>query len=237
MLPLNVIMMGPPGAGKGTQAERFAGRRGVPKISTGDILRDAVHRGTDLGRQAQIIMDRGDLVSDDVMIGVVSERLTQSDALKGFVLDGFPRTVVQARALDVIVSERGPLVVIDIVVPEGELTRRLQSRRICSVCGHNAGGFEHDDGHAPSQERACRLCGGRLVTRTDDDATVLTERLKVYHRDTEPLVDFYKSRTTFRSIDGAQSPDRVAAQMASAVEEVLAISKAAARGRRSEGSR
>src|SRR5690242_19422041 len=127
-MALNLIMLGPPGAGKGTQAERLARSRGIPRISTGDILRDAVHAGTDIGRRAKAIMDRGDLVSDDVMIGIVSERLAQSDAAHGFILDGFPRTVAQASALDAIMNGRGPLVVIDIVVPEPELVRRLSTR-------------------------------------------------------------------------------------------------------------
>src|SRR5438552_8569118 len=124
-------MLGPPGAGKGTQAERFARTRGIPKISTGDILRDAVSAGTDIGRRAKAIMDRGELVSDDVMIGIVKERLERADAAAGFVLDGFPRTVAQAMALDGIMNGRDPLIIIDVVVPEVQLISRLASRLIC----------------------------------------------------------------------------------------------------------
>src|SRR5262245_17250676 len=137
-MALNLIMLGPPGAGKGTQAERFARSRGVPKISTGDILREAVQAGTDLGRRAKAIMDRGELISDDVMIGIVRDRLDRDDARGGFVLDGFPRTVAQAEALDKIMNGRDPLIVLDIVVPLSELVRRLASRLICEDCGANA---------------------------------------------------------------------------------------------------
>jgi adenylate kinase len=238
---LNLIMLGPPGAGKGTQAERFARRRGIPKISTGDILRDAVTAGTEVGKRAKAIMDRGELVSDDVMIGIVRDRLEKSDALGGFVLDGFPRTVDQATALDTIMDGRGPLIVVDIVVPEAELVRRLGTRMICADCGANAGGFAEagasaaDKMVAPAGAGAaaparlaavraqtdplrCRRCGGPLVQRSDDNDAVVRERLKVYHRQTEPLVEYYRTRPTFRSIDGAQAPDRVAADLALAIE-------------------
>src|SRR5690349_22510444 len=137
-MALNVVMLGPPGAGKGTQAERFATTHALPKISTGDILRESVQAGTDLGRVAKTTMDAGQLVGDDVMIGIVRERLERPDTRAGFVLDGFPRTVPQATALDTIMDGRGPLVVIDIVVPEDVLLRRLAARRICGNCGVNA---------------------------------------------------------------------------------------------------
>jgi adenylate kinase len=136
----NVIMMGPPGAGKGTQADRFAAANGIPKISTGDILREALQARTELGLRAKAVMDRGELVSDEVMIGIVRERLDRPDAMRGFVLDGFPRTVAQARALDELMRGRDPLVVVDIVVAEEELVRRLTSRRVCTRCGANAEG-------------------------------------------------------------------------------------------------
>src|SRR3982750_1779087 len=127
-MALNLLMLGPPGAGKGTQAERFAKARGIPKISTGDILRDAVHTGTEIGLRAKAIMDRGELVSDDEMIGIEKERLGPPDTAPGFVRDGFPRTVAQAAALDTMIDGRGPLIVVDIVVPEQELVRRLGTR-------------------------------------------------------------------------------------------------------------
>jgi adenylate kinase len=210
-MALNLLMLGPPGAGKGTQAERFARERGIPKISTGDILRDAVHTKTEIGQRAKAVMDRGELVGDDVMIGIVRERLERDDAVGGFVLDGFPRTVAQASALDRIMAERDPLIVVDIVVPEAELVRRLGTRSICRLCGTGA-----SVGSAVGA--ACAKCGGRLVQRTDDNQAVVLERLKVYHRQSEPLVEYYKVRPTFRSIDGAQPPDRVAADLAAAIE-------------------
>jgi adenylate kinase len=210
-MALNLLMLGPPGAGKGTQAGRFARSRGIPKISTGDILREAVHAGTEIGRRAKTVMHRGELVGDDVMIGIVRERLEQPDALDGFVLDGFPRTVAQASALDVIMTGRDPLIVLDIVVPEAELVLRLGTRLICENCGANAP-FQGD------AAAACSHCGGRLVQRADDNQSVVLERLKVYHRQSEPLVEYYRVRPTFRSIDGAQPPDRVAADLVAAIE-------------------
>jgi adenylate kinase len=225
-MAVNVIMLGPPGAGKGTQAERFAQARGIPRISTGDILREAVQAGTEIGRSVKAIMDRGELVSDEVMIRIVEERLGRPDVTDGFVLDGFPRTVAQASALDRLMAGRDPLIVVDIVVPEAELVRRMSSRLICEVCGANdraADGAGPAGDAAPGQPaaraaRACRRCGGRLIQRSDDNEAVVVERLKVYQRETKPLVEFYRRRQTFRAIDGVQSPDRVAAALAAAVD-------------------
>jgi len=237
-MAIHLIMLGPPGAGKGTQAERLARVRGIKKISTGDILREAVHDGTDIGRRVKAVMDRGELVSDEVMIGIVKERLGRPDVASGFVLDGFPRTVGQAAALDLMMDGRDPLIVVDIVVPEAELVRRLSSRLICEDCGANdvldsvaaadkaiMPGVASGDGAAGAAVRAqtqprCRRCGGRLVQRSDDHDEVVLERLKVYHRTTRPLVEFYQGRPTFRAIDGTQPPERVAADLAAAIEGV-----------------
>jgi adenylate kinase len=197
---LNLVMLGPPGAGKGTQAERISRTRRLPKISTGDILREAVNDRTPLGCAAKEEMEAGHLVSDDVMIGIVRERLDRADARKGFVLDGFPRTIVQANALDRLVNGRGPLVVLDIVVPEEVLVRRLASRRICGECGSNA---------AVEWLMACGKCGGKLIARVDDGVGIVRERLGVYHRQTKPLVEYYSGRSTFRQIDGNLPPDVV----------------------------
>jgi adenylate kinase len=242
-MPLNLVMLGPPGAGKGTQAERFARVRGVPKISTGDILREAVHDGTPLGLKARAVMDRGELVNDEIMIGIVRERLGRADAAKGFVLDGFPRTVAQARALDGIVDGRGPLLVVAISVPESELVRRIHSRRICDTCGATADAFDAvESADAPiiapgvlgadgaatasagaqASPNACRRCGGQLVQRADDNEDVVRERVKVYERQTRPVLDFYRSRPTFRTVDGAQPPDRVASELEQVVDLLLA---------------
>jgi adenylate kinase len=215
---LNVVMLGPPGAGKGTQAERFARRHGVPKISTGDILREAVAAETDLGRAARETMDAGNLVGDDVMIGIIEERLARADAARGFVLDGFPRTVIQASALDRMVNGRGALVVVEIVVPEDVLVRRLAARRICSVCGTNA---------PVEWTTTCGKCGGSLVQRSDDGDGIVRERLKVYQRQTKPLVDYYSGRPTFRAVDGNRPPDVVTAALDAAICQ---LSDAPARG-------
>jgi adenylate kinase len=220
-MALNLIMLGAPGAGKGTQAERFARARRIPKISTGDMLREAVKSGTAIGLKAKAIMDRGDLVSDEVIIGIVQERLDQPDAMPGFILDGFPRTVAQARALDGLMNGRDPMIVVDIVVPEAELVRRLSSRRVCEDCGTNAEmGEPGKDANAPQR---CAKCGGRLKQRSDDSDAVVLERLKVYRRDTEPLVDYYRNRPTFRSVAGAQTADRVAADLEAAIEAAAKV--------------
>ena len=203
-------MLGPPGAGKGTQAERISRTRQLPKISTGDILREAVQAGTGLGLAAKTTMEAGNLIGDDVMIGIVRERLDRDDARGGFVLDGFPRTVVQAAALDGMVDGRGPLVVLDIVVPEDVLVRRLATRRICSKCGVNA---------AVEWTGDCQNCGGTLIARIDDSVEIVRERLKIFLRQSQPLVDYYSPRPTFRSIDGNQPPDVVTTRIEAALDE------------------
>jgi adenylate kinase len=213
---INVVMLGPPGAGKGTQAEQLSRRRKLPKISTGDILREAVQTGTELGRAAKKTMEAGNLVGDDMMIAIVLDRLNRSDARCGFVLDGFPRTVVQATALDRMVADRGPLVVLDIVVPEDELERRLATRKICSKCGSNA---------APDWTGACHKCDGALVTRVDDGIEIVRERLKVYQRQTKPLVEFYSTRSCFSSIDGNRAADAVTAAVEAALDAVIGAAR------------
>ena len=214
---LNVVFMGPPGAGKGTQAERFAQEHGIPKISTGDILREAVAAKTPLGVEVKSLMDRGELVGDDLIIGIVRERLAKRDAARGFVLDGFPRTVPQAVALDGLLSERGPLIVIEIQVPDEELVRRVVSRRICSKCGKNVSAFGADGTIAAR----CGYCGGELIARADDTEKVVRDRLKVYWRETQPMIAFYQSRPTYRAIDGAQAPERVRDALIAAVASAL----------------
>ena len=222
-MALNLIMLGPPGAGKGTQAEKFGREKGLPKISTGDILREAVQSGTEMGLQAKAVMDRGELVDDETMVAIVRERLTRPDADAGFILDGFPRTVDQARALDRIIDERGKgsLIVVDIVVPDEELVRRLAGRRICSKCGENAG---------PADGATCLRCGGELTQRPDDSEVVVLERLRVYTRSTKPLVDHYRVRPTFRTVNGAQAPDLVARELETTIDDAASVGSRAGIG-------
>ena len=214
-MALDIVILGPPGAGKGTQAARLARRYGVPAISTGDMLREAVQAGNDLGRRVKAVMERGELVGDDLIIDIVRERLGRSDTAKGFVLDGFPRTVRQAEALDRMVKGRG-LIILDIAMPGEELVRRLSSRRICRDCGAIA------DPAAPGGGAACTRCGGALVQRSDDREDVVRERLDVYERSTRLLVDYYRARPSFRTIDGLQPPDRVFDAIAEAVDRMAA---------------
>jgi len=214
-------MFGPPGAGKGTQASRLAVERGIPKISTGDILRDAVQAGTELGRQAKAVMDAGELVSDETMVGIVRERLERDDAASGFILDGFPRTVAQALALDAFLEGRDPLVVVELAVPDDNLVNRLSKRRVCARCGAIVG---PQPDVLPAESATCGTCGGTLVQRSDDREDVVRERLRVYHQRTSPLVEFYKRRPSFRSLDGSHGPDLVARAVGEAVDTAVGAS-------------
>jgi len=216
---LNVIMMGPPGAGKGTQADRFARERGLPKISTGDMLREGIKEQNPVALEAKQLMDRGELVDDATIIAIVGDRLARPDTRPGFVLDGFPRTVGQAAALDRLMEERaqGPLVVIDVVVPEQELVRRLGSRRICGRCGTNA----------EAGKPVCAKCSGALVVRADDDGQVVLERLKIYERATRPVLDYYRVRPTFRMVNGAQAAEQVARDVDRMIDDAAAAGGAA----------
>ena len=215
---LNVIMMGPPGAGKGTQATRFARERGLVRIPTGDILRDAIKAQTPLGRKVAATMERGELVDDETMIEMVGDRLAQPDTRAGFLLDGFPRTVPQAEALDRLMEARGngPLIVVDVRVPLQELVRRLDGRRVCGSCGANADPF------GPTINR-CGKCGGEFVQRHDDNRDVVIERLKVYERQTYPLVEYYQNRPTFRVVNGAQPPAKVAFELDTVIDDAAAV--------------
>lgn len=213
-MELNLVMLGPPGAGKGTQARQLRRRWGIPHISTGAMLREAVHAGTTLGREVGAIMERGGLIDDRVITSVVKERLSQADTTVGFLLDGYPRTIPQACALDELIAGRAPLVIIDIVLTEAEVVRRLASRMVCAECGTN--------GEDTGEGAACHDCGGPLVPRADDREQVVLNRLEVYRSQTEPLVTFYRERPTFCRIDGAQLPDDVTADIISAVEAIAA---------------
>jgi adenylate kinase len=208
-------MLGPPASGKGTQAVRLAQARGIPKISTGDILREAAQSGTEVGLRAKELMDRGELLGDDEIIGIVQERLARPDAINGYILDGFPRTVPQARALDGMVYGE-PLVVVDLAVPDPELLKRMETRRVCGRCSAIA---EPGSGKA-----MCDRCGGELITRADDgDEQVRQHRLNVYARESKPLLDYYRGRSTFFSINGAQAPDQVAKELETKLDQMVAV--------------
>jgi adenylate kinase len=209
-MELNLVMLGPPGAGKGTQARQLRRKWNIPHISTGAMLREAVQAGTPLGREVAAIMESGGLISDDVITRVVTERLSQADTNGGFLLDGYPRTIPQAESLDRMVSARTPLVIIDIVLSEADVIRRLASRMVCAECGSNAVG----------EGPVCHDCGGPLVPRADDREQVVLNRLRVYRDQTEPLIAYYGGRPTYCRIDGARLPDDVTAEIVRAVEGV-----------------
>jgi adenylate kinase len=208
----NVILLGPPGAGKGTQAERIAAGYALPHISTGEMLRAALAQGTDMGLAAQKFMEAGALVPDEVVIGVVRDRLAQADAQKGFLLDGFPRTIEQAERLDVMLADSGRAVthVILLDVPEDELVERLAGRRMCKGCGK---GY-HVVFDPPQNEGVCDVCGAELYQRSDDNEATVRNRLKVYRAQTEPLVGYYEGHDVLRTaFGGGKMPDEVYEQV------------------------
>jgi len=195
-----LVFLGAPGAGKGTQARELAAALQVPQIATGDILRDAAAARTPLGLDAKRYMDAGELVPDSVVIGIIGDRLSQSDAIAGFILDGFPRTLEQARALEQMLGKRGQAVdrVIVIDVNEGELVRRLTGRRVCRQCGE----IFHVVFSPPKVAGRCDRCGGELYQRADDTEVTVRERLRVYAQRTEPLLGYYRERGLLMSVDG-----------------------------------
>ncbi len=201
---LNLILFGPPGAGKGTQAERLRTDFQLPFISTGDMLRANVRDETELGEQAKEYMDAGDLVPDDVIVAMAAERLREDDAEDGFILDGFPRTIEQAKALEQQLDDLGRRVtaVLLIDVPDDELIRRLSGRRVCVKSGHNY----HVDFDPPKHEGVCDQDGSRLIQRDDDKPEVVKNRLRVYHEKTAPLIDYYDGLGLLRRIDGTRDP-------------------------------
>ena len=204
---MNLILLGPPGAGKGTQAQRIVERYHLPQISTGDILRAAVKGSTPLGAKAKGFMDQGQLVPDEVVIGIVEERLKQRDCHPGFILDGFPRTIPQAEALQPILTKIGKTIdhVINIEVESEELIRRLTGRRTCKNCG----GMFHVLFQPPKKEGVCDRCGGILYQRADDKEETIRTRLKEYERQTAPLIEYYRGKKRLRSIQGVGGPDQI----------------------------
>ena len=214
----SIVLLGPPGAGKGTQAKLIAQHYGIPHISTGDILRSNVARGTELGRKAKAVMERGELVSDDLVNGMVADRIKQPDCDRGFVLDGFPRTVAQAEWLDRELEGKAgntrPTVVVDVDVSYNQLLQRLTGRRTCPVDGKIYNIYLQP----PKEEGVCDVCGTQLFQRVDDTEEVISERLKSYERQTLPLEDFYRKQGRLRRINGEQPVEQVLAEMFRAIE-------------------
>jgi len=211
-----LLFLGPPGAGKGTQARAIAAHFGVPQISTGDMFRDHVARGTELGRQAKAVMERGELVSDDIVCGMVAERIRRPDGAGGFLLDGFPRTVTQAERLETLLREAGwagPLAV-NLEVSYTSLIRRLTGRRTCAVCGeiYNI----HD--RPPQQPGRCDRDGGELTQRADDREDVVRERLNEYDRKTKPLIEFYEHRGALLTVNGDEAPEALTRRLIGLLE-------------------
>ena len=214
---MNVILMGPPGAGKGTQAKRIEQSYGIVQISTGDMLRAAAAAGTEVGRKAKAVMDAGGLVSDDIVVAIISERISEPDCADGFILDGFPRTIAQAEALEAMLSERGLTIdrVIEMEVDDEALVERLSGRFSCGACG----AAYHDSFNRPKTEGVCDICGGSEFTRREDDAPdTVGARIEAYHKQTAPLLPFYRGRGAFRAVDGMAGIDEVSHQIRTAID-------------------
>jgi len=204
---MNIILLGPPGAGKGTQAKRLIDKYGIPQISTGDMLRAALKEGTPLGLEAKKYMDQGALVPDSVVIGLVKERIQKPDCTKGYMLDGFPRNVSQAEALDSMLGELKQKIdhVVSIEVPSSDLLVRLTGRRTCRACG---AGF-HVKFDPPKKDGVCDKCGGELYQRDDDNEATVSSRLQVYEGQTKPLIDYYQNQSKIRQIDGVGDMNQI----------------------------
>ena len=213
---MRIILLGPPGAGKGTQAKDLVNKYGIPQISTGDILRKNLAEKTPLGLEAKKFMDKGELVPDSVVVGIVKERLKEADCKPGYILDGFPRTVPQAEALDIALADmKTPLDrVLSIDVPDEELVKRLSGRRTCKSCQE---GY-HVMLKKPKVEGKCDKCGGELYQRDDDKEEAIVNRLKVYQSSTAPLIDYYKGKSLLRSINGVGAMDEILKRMVAALE-------------------
>ena len=213
---MRIVLLGPPGVGKGTQAVKLTDKYNVPHISTGDALREAVRKGTEIGLNAKSYMDQGALVPDDVVIGIIRERLAQPDCRRGFILDGFPRTVGQAKALDDMLERMGLDLdaVLYIEAPDQVIIERLSGRRTCRRCGR----VYHLIYMPPKKEGICDVCGGELYQRDDDKPEAIVERIRVYKEQTAPLVDYYEGRGKLIRVDGSGSDREVFDQIVNALE-------------------
>ncbi|AVP36515.1 adenylate kinase [Staphylococcus felis] len=215
---MNIILMGLPGAGKGTQASEIVKKYPIPHISTGDMFRKAIKEETELGKVAKSYTDRGELVPDEVTVGIVKERISEDDAKKGFLLDGFPRTIEQAKALDTILSEldRSIDAVVNIEVPEEELMNRLTGRRICGTCGTTY----HLVFNPPKVEGVCDIDGGKLYQRKDDNPETVANRLEVNVKQSKPILDFYNEQGILKNIDGSKHIDEVTEDVINILESI-----------------
>lgn len=215
---MRVIFLGPPGAGKGTQAERLAADLGVPRISTGDILRDAIAQGTPLGQEAAPLIEKGQLVPDHLLIGIIQERLRAPDCAQGYILDGFPRTLGQAESFaSMVQTESAAFCVIDVEVPREELLRRLSGRRWCPTCQATY----HVENKPPRSESSCDHCGGQLIQREDDREQSVTRRLAVYDERTAPLRQYYRTRSCYHHLNGNRPVETVFQELRRVVQERL----------------
>ena len=217
---MRVILLGPPGGGKGTQGELIEKKYGFPKISTGDLLRREVQEKTPLGEMARAKMNQGELVSDDIVIEMIKQRVFQSDYKRGYVLDGFPRNIIQARRLEDI-EENRPEIVIDIYLSEQVLIQRLSARRVCSGCGAIYNLLARN----PKKEGTCDVCGSELIQREDDTPDVIKERLKVYHEQTEALIDYYSRKKVYFRIDGEGKIESISKNIYSILDREIAKSR------------
>lgn len=209
---MHLILMGPPGGGKGTQAKRLQEKYGLVQLSTGDMLRAAIAAGSEVGKQAKAVMDAGKLVSDDIVVGIIADRIQQADCKNGFILDGFPRTVPQAEALDRMLDAKGIRLdaAIEVQVPDADIVERITGRFTCAECG---AGY-HEKFQRPKTEGVCDVCGGaEFVRRADDNAETVNKRLHAYHEQTAPIIPYYKRKGLLHFVDGTQPIDEVTKQL------------------------